>query len=83
LYVDNNKTRQDVISSIARHLLSHIKEAGPLILSGTNAFLVTPFLKPEQLEHLASHIVQEISDKPEGISEWMDALQKPGVQENR
>lgn len=83
LYVDSNKTRQDAILSIARHLLSHIKEAWPLILSGTNALLVTPFLMPEQLEQLASYVVQELSEKPEGSSQWLDALQKPGVQENR
>lgn len=83
LYVDSNKTRQDAILAIARHLLSHISEAWPLILSGTNALLVTPFLAPEQLEQLASYVVQELSEKPECSSEWLDALQKPGVQENR
>lgn len=81
--MDNNKTQQDVILPIARHLLAHIKEAWPLMLSGTNALLVTPFLKPEQLERLASHVIQEISEKPEASSEWLDALQKPGIQENR
>jgi hypothetical protein len=83
LYVDSDTARQDAILSITRHLLSHIKEAWPLVLSGTNASLITPFLTPEQFEQLANYVVQELSEQPEGSSEWLDALQKPGVQENR
>lgn len=69
--------------SAARHLMSHIREAWPLILTGTNALLVTSLLNPEQLECFANHIVQKIDGSSEFCSEGLDALKKPGVQENR
>lgn len=83
LYVDNSKTRQDIALSAARHLVSHIRESWPIMLIGTNALLVTPFLNPEQLECLANHIVQEISGNSEASSVWLDALENTSVQENR
>lgn len=83
LYVDNNKTRQDVVVSAAKHLVSHIREAWPVMLTGTNLSLVTLFLNPEQLKCLANHAVQEIGCNPEASSEWLDALEKPDVQENK
>ncbi|PNF39825.1 hypothetical protein B7P43_G03174 [Cryptotermes secundus] len=83
LYVNNNKTRQDIMLSAARHLMSHIREAWPIILTGANALLVTSVLNPEQLECFANHVVQEIGCSSESCSEGLDALKKPGVQENR
>lgn len=83
LYVNNNKTRQDIVLSAARHLLSHIREAWPVILTGTNALLVTSLLNPEQLECFANHVVQEMGCSSESCSQGLDALKKPGVQENR
>lgn len=81
--MDNDKTRQDVALSAARHLVSHIREAWPVILTGTNALLVTPFLNPEQLECLANHVVQEICGNSDASSQWLNALENPSVQENR
>jgi hypothetical protein len=69
--------------SAARHLMSHIREAWPLILTGTNALLVTSHLNPEQLECFANHVVQKIGSNSEFCSEGLDALKTPGVQENR
>lgn len=83
LYVNNNKTRRDIMLSAARHLMSHIREAWPLVLTGTNALLVTSLLNPEQLECFANHVVQQIGGNFEFCSEGLDALKKPGVQENR
>lgn len=83
LYVNNEKTKQDIMLSAARHLMSHIKEAWLLILTGTNALLVTSVLNPEQLECFANHVVQKIGGNFEICSEGLDALKKSGVQENR
>jgi hypothetical protein len=69
--------------SVARHLMSHIREAWPLLLTGTNALLVRSLLNPEQLECFANHVVQNIGGNFEFCSEGLDALRKPGVQENR
>jgi hypothetical protein len=83
LYVNNKKIRKDIMLSAARHLMSHIREAWPLILTGTDALLVTSLLNPEQLECLATHVVQEIGGNSEFCSEGLNALENPGVQENR
>lgn len=83
LYVDSKKTRHDTALSTARHLVSHIRDSWPIILTGTNALLVVPFMNPEQLECLANHIVQEISSNSETSSELLDALKNSSVQENR
>jgi hypothetical protein len=83
LFVDNNKTKQDIMLSTARHLMSHIREAWPHILTGTNVLLVTSLLNPEQLDCFASHVVQEIGGNFELCSKGLDSLKKSGVQENR
>jgi hypothetical protein len=83
LFVNNNKTKQDVMLSTARHLMSHVKEAWPNVLTGTNVLLVTSLLNPEQLECFADHVVQKIGGNFELCSKWLDALKKSYVQENR
>ncbi|XP_069682765.1 unhealthy ribosome biogenesis protein 2 homolog [Periplaneta americana] len=83
MFADESKTKQDVLSAAAKYFTSHIRESWPLLLTGTNALFITPLLNIEQLESVANHIVQEIAVNSDSSTEWLDALEKPSVQENK